>query len=416
VRLARAMERETPIQLARRRRSVPGQWSEQQLRSLNRVLEGSGEQPDFDALPDLSGLSSEQLEYLEERAREVQASASSSEPPNGMRTARETSTPSRPSDVSPAVLARAEDDTRQVLLSDSLPEPAFRIRMAPSPHSAAHRQFLHRDREELASALMMLMMGGAMTSGLNGLLAAPMPFAHGDESKQGSFQLQDAAVRQLYAAGKAAPAKQECAICYMDIEQAVALPCAKTGSCKSYFHLDCIRPWLEKNPSCPLCRCDCKDLVQSNEDEPPEELWPVGPLLVSFAPLEVPVERPRDLEFVGRGSMPMADVRAMLSGRERLQSLTHDGLLPRGTTRASSLAASSRLQATRSAPRLPSLPQFQEQVAPRLPSLRQFEEHAEHPVAALGDSMAPVARGAASHRRSWLENTRPGPTRAMRAR
>jgi len=412
------MERETPIQLARRRRSafLPGEWSEQQLRSLNRVLEGSGEQADFEALPDLSGFSSEQLEYLEERAREVQASASSTEPANGTRTAREASTPSRPSDASPPFLPRAEDDTQQVLLSDTPPQPAFRIRRAPSPHSAAHRQVLHRDREELASALMMLMMGGAMTSGLNRLLAAPMPYAGGDESKQGSFQLQDAAVRQLYAAGKAAPAKQECAICYMDIDEAVALPCAKTGSCKSYFHLDCIRPWLEKNPSCPLCRCDCKDLVESNEDEPPEEVWPMGPLLVSFAPVEVPVERPRDLEFVGRGSMPMADVRAMLSGRERLQSLTHDGLLPRGTTRASNLAGSSRLQASRSAPRLPSLPQFQEQAPPRLPSLRQFEEHAEHPVA-LGDSTAPVAlRGAASHRRSWLENARPGPTRAMRAR
>jgi len=98
----------------------------------------------------------------------------------------------------------------------------------------------------------------------------------------------------------------------------------------------------------------------------------MGPFLISFGPPELP-ERPRELEFVGRGSMPIQDVRAMLSGRERLQEIANEGLVARGMApRSSSLSS--------------------------IPSLSS-----RHP-------------GAASHRRQWMEHARAGPGRTLRGR
>ena len=61
--------------------------------------------------------------------------------------------------------------------------------------------------------------------------------------------------QRLAAAGEQdLPDDVECAICYQAVRgQGVALPCADYG-CSSIFHWGCIAPWMERNPSCPLCR------------------------------------------------------------------------------------------------------------------------------------------------------------------
>eukprot|EP00435_Cladocopium_sp_Y103_P055028 s700_g18.t1 len=37
---------------------------------------------------------------------------------------------------------------------------------------------------------------------------------------------------------------------------------------RSYFHAECIRPWLERNPSCPLCRDALPQLVRPTTPMP----------------------------------------------------------------------------------------------------------------------------------------------------
>ena len=48
----------------------------------------------------------------------------------------------------------------------------------------------------------------------------------------------------------------ECAVCFVAFEPGdvlKSLPCGHAG-----FHLACIRAWLERSPTCPLCRCACR--------------------------------------------------------------------------------------------------------------------------------------------------------------
>ena len=48
----------------------------------------------------------------------------------------------------------------------------------------------------------------------------------------------------------------ECAVCFVAFEPGdalKALPCGHAG-----FHLKCIRTWLQRSPTCPLCRCACR--------------------------------------------------------------------------------------------------------------------------------------------------------------
>ena len=48
----------------------------------------------------------------------------------------------------------------------------------------------------------------------------------------------------------------ECAVCFVGFEagdKLKHLPCGHSG-----FHLVCIKTWLERSPTCPLCRCACR--------------------------------------------------------------------------------------------------------------------------------------------------------------
>lgn len=85
----------------------------------------------------------------------------------------------------------------------------------------------------------------------------------GEHSTDSRWQIDDTAWRQLLANGdQTTPACHECSICYSSIEDdAVALPCSAHG-CRSFFHGTCIKPWLQKNPSCPLCRSSLASLAR----------------------------------------------------------------------------------------------------------------------------------------------------------
>merc|ERR1719433_2026632 len=75
------------------------------------------------------------------------------------------------------------------------------------------------------------------------------------------FQLQEAAFKELAMDPEHVPENHECSICCQTVQDDVtALPCHLNG-CGSIFHGDCIRPWLEKNPSCPLCRHHLQEVV-----------------------------------------------------------------------------------------------------------------------------------------------------------
>ena len=45
--------------------------------------------------------------------------------------------------------------------------------------------------------------------------------------------------------------KPECSICWGEINAKDAM---KTNVCSHVFHKSCLKPWIEKNPSCPNCR------------------------------------------------------------------------------------------------------------------------------------------------------------------
>merc|ERR1712003_416125 len=74
--------------------------------------------------------------------------------------------------------------------------------------------------------------------------------------------IDDAAFKTLIASPVDSNPESECAICFQVLNaDKIPLPCTKRG-CASLFHSACIRPWLERNPSCPLCRSDMQQLVR----------------------------------------------------------------------------------------------------------------------------------------------------------
>lgn len=78
----------------------------------------------------------------------------------------------------------------------------------------------------------------------------------------------------------------ECSICCQPVEHArpdsIALACSENG-CPSMFHSFCIRPWLERNPNCPLCRFDVAELVRARS--PPPLPGARCPVAASFWPV-----------------------------------------------------------------------------------------------------------------------------------
>jgi len=100
---------------------------------------------------------------------------------------------------------------------------------------------------------------------------------------QQRWKVKEEAFSQFSVSADSLPADQECSICCQQIQDyAVALPCRSRG-CRSFFHGDCIHPWLERKPSCPLCRMSLQELVVRQTEHlshdsacPLFELWLQG--------------------------------------------------------------------------------------------------------------------------------------------
>lgn len=81
------------------------------------------------------------------------------------------------------------------------------------------------------------------------------------ESGKAPWRIHEVAFRKLSKPAVETSKDRDCAICFQPIQaMAVALPCTARG-CQSFFHGVCIRQWLVRNPNCPLCRGDLKELV-----------------------------------------------------------------------------------------------------------------------------------------------------------
>jgi len=75
----------------------------------------------------------------------------------------------------------------------------------------------------------------------------------------------------------------QCAICYepfQHLEEARALPCSSFTSCPSFFHGVCVRVWLSREGSCPLCRRHFSDLGPPRQPAVPIA---TGPVRASFS-------------------------------------------------------------------------------------------------------------------------------------
>merc|ERR1719356_1823079 len=78
------------------------------------------------------------------------------------------------------------------------------------------------------------------------------------------WEVDERAFGTLAVDAKLIPKDHECSICYAPVVvgDAYSLPCCKRG-CPSVFHGGCIRPWIEREPTCPLCRGPVRELVRS---------------------------------------------------------------------------------------------------------------------------------------------------------
>lgn len=121
---------------------------------------------------------------------------------------------------------------------------------------------------------------------------------------------------------------------------AVVLPCASNG-CKSFFHSACIRPWLELNPNCPLCRGDLIHLVsaRSPEQETASHVQPTAPRFASFWPVPAAVNLSRPYAIVLATSPLASSPVSLASSPETLVASSVEGL-----RRSSSTATSWRLR------------------------------------------------------------------------
>lgn len=52
---------------------------------------------------------------------------------------------------------------------------------------------------------------------------------------------------------------KDCAICFEELEETEDLK--QCRQCKKYLHTECIRAWLTKNSTCPLCRGDMSTIL-----------------------------------------------------------------------------------------------------------------------------------------------------------
>merc|ERR1712232_157881 len=100
--------------------------------------------------------------------------------------------------------------------------------------------------------------GDRLTQVVPSSTAPPSPAlqSYGRQSDS-PWKIDEVAFRTLTAICAAHVPAHDCAICCQalagDAHEWIALPCIEHG-CQPFFHSRCVRPWLEQNPNCPLCR------------------------------------------------------------------------------------------------------------------------------------------------------------------
>ena len=61
---------------------------------------------------------------------------------------------------------------------------------------------------------------------------------------------------------KIGASSRECVFCYEKFQNNEIV---RILPCKHYFHIGCLKPWLECNTSCPVCRFDVKKYFEDDE-------------------------------------------------------------------------------------------------------------------------------------------------------
>jgi len=225
-----------------------GPMSRRQLRNLEAVLNGNDLDPSSgDDLPDLSGLNVRQLEVLEAAL----------------------ATGDLDQFVPSSARARATGGLESSWATAMIPP-----RTPSTPGSQRQLEASEPDLVLDGSASFLQRPGSSETRGeTRGEGTGP----------QKQWQVDEAALSACKVDSAALAGEHECSICCQEVEaDAIALPCRKRG-CRSVFHGICIRPWLERRPSCPLCRAEFEELVSPmpepssvGVDCPLFELWLLG--------------------------------------------------------------------------------------------------------------------------------------------
>mmetsp|Transcript_66865 Transcript_66865/g.157548 ORF Transcript_66865/g.157548 Transcript_66865/m.157548 type:complete len:674 (+) Transcript_66865:58-2079(+) len=261
-----------------------GPMHRRQLANLEALLNGAdelatGADPD---LPDLSNLSSTQLEQLEAQLS---------------RGLDELTVPN-PAPESSEGAQRGPEDAAQ----EQVPRPpsqAAESEVAPAGPAAelpSHMEAAPRGNPQVLSH------------------EAAMPARRPPElmSREAAVSTSTTAWRVKEAGFQAllvkAVPKAECSICcdWLEEEDVVVLPCQARG-CGSYFHARCIRPWLERNPSCPLCRESVVDLVRPAT--PPLTAPATGHPLLDLWFLAMAMQRQeRENQMRTRQASPLAEL------------------------------------------------------------------------------------------------------------
>mmetsp|Transcript_16487 Transcript_16487/g.27245 ORF Transcript_16487/g.27245 Transcript_16487/m.27245 type:complete len:573 (+) Transcript_16487:35-1753(+) len=179
-----------------------GPLPRQQLANLEALLNGQDVATGAENLPDLGALSSSQLQSLE-------------------------------AELSRGLLSRSDSERLATGANES----------RPPQEPAGDPEVLNHQAERP-----------------QGMMAMMPPLPRQAANSTSAWRLKEAALEALIV--KVVP-RLECSICCEMLEsmEVVALPC-ETRGCGSYFHAECIRPWLERNPSCPLCRDALPQLVR----------------------------------------------------------------------------------------------------------------------------------------------------------
>lgn len=251
-----------------------GPMRRQHLVNLEAVLSGNGfaSEGGDDDLPDLSRLSQQQLQRLEEeissgllaRMPVSPASAASVHTGEGSISPSESNVAAQPPPAEAAVqpppaeadmAAMAAAAAEQQSLQEA-PHVLDSAMLQQSPQG--NPQFLDSVSQQSPQGNPQLLEHQAVTPQHRPPELLPPREASAGSNVGNSWRVQEEKLEALSIKGTA----EECGICYerLDEKDAVALPCHQRG-CSSCFHSECIRPWLQRNPSCPLCRSELQELV-----------------------------------------------------------------------------------------------------------------------------------------------------------